>query len=83
MTLVLVEVPDKAAVEILRLQKNVRVVGIIEQSGDAYEGVRKPPLAQPSPKPSVASLIGSISPESAKRMLQQNAELRDEWERES
>ena len=72
MTLVLVEVPNEAAIEALRRQPDVRVVGVVE-----------PTVAQTPAGSSVASLIGSISPEAGKRMLRDTAKLRDEWERES
>ena len=69
MTLVLVEVPNEAAVEMLRQQENVHVVGIIT-----------PPV--PVRKPSIASLVGSLSDETAERMRTEISELRSEWERE-
>ena len=69
MPLVLVEVPDEAAVEMLRHQKNVQIVGILT-----------PPA--PVGKPSIAGLVGSLSDETAQRMRTETTQLRNEWERE-
>ena len=69
MTLVLIEVANEAAVERLRSQAGIQVVGIIT-----------PPASEP--KHSIASLAGTLSNESAARMRAETAKLRSEWERE-
>ena len=76
MTLVLVEVPNEAAVAALGQQPGVRVVGVVAEAAAA-------PATQASAKPSVAGLIGSLSLEAGERMLRDTTNLRDEWERES
>ena len=74
MTLVLVEVPDEAAVELLRQQKNVHVVGIIAQ----------PTLAD-SPAPAEArpkrKWAGSLSDAAADSLRAHTEQVRSEWER--
>lgn len=79
MTLVLVEVENVAAVQLLRLQ-GVRVVGILEDASDS--AVPAVAVAQPMPKPSIAGLIGTLSDESAERMRTETTQIRSEWERE-
>ena len=74
MTLVLVEVPNEAAVAALGQQPGVRVVGVVAEAA---------PTPQAGAKSSVADLIGSLSPEAGARMLRDTTNLRDEWERES
>lgn len=69
MTLVLVEVPDEAAMELLRQQPRLQIVKLM------------PPLA-PRHKPSIAGLIGSLSDETAERMRAKTTQMRGEWERE-
>ena len=69
MTLVLVEVPNEAAVELLRQQPTVQIVGILT-----------PPAAVR--KPSIAGLVGSLSDETAQRMRTETAQMRNEWERD-
>jgi len=69
MPLVLVEVPNEAAVEMLRQQPEVQIVGILT-----------PPT--PVRKPSIAGLVGSLSDETAQRMRTETAQMRNEWERE-
>lgn len=71
MTLVLVEVPDEATVELLRQQPRGQVVGILA-----------PPAAVPVSRPSIAGLVGSLSDETARQMRTETAQLRNEWERE-
>ena len=68
MTLVLVEVPDEAAVEMLRQRPEVHIVGILT-----------PPA--PVRKPSIAGLVGSLSDKTAQRMRTEIAQMRNEWER--
>lgn len=70
MTLVLIEVPNEAAVERLRQQPDVRVVGVVSPPGAVH-------------KPSIASLVGSLSDETAEQMRLETSKLRNEWERGS
>ena len=67
--LVLVEVPDEAALKLLRQQPTVQIVGILT-----------PPA--PVPKPSIAGLVGSLSDETAQRMRTETTQMRNEWERD-
>ena len=78
MTLVLVEVPDEAAVEVLRQQKNVHVVGIITQPA-----AEVPPLPAASPAPRKwAGALAAISTTSAEEWDRHLEEIRNEWERD-
>jgi len=80
MTLVLIEVPNEEAIAALRQQKDVRVVGVVSEP----KSTDVPAIAVAQPvKPSVASLIGSLSPEAGERRLKDVTEMRAEWERES
>jgi hypothetical protein len=69
MTLVLVEVPDEEAMELLRQHPRLQIVKLM------------PPLA-PRRKPSIASLVGTLSDETAERMRAETTQMRGEWERE-
>ena len=78
MTLVLIEVPNEAAVEELRQQKNVHVVGIVTQ-----------PTAEASPLPAVspaprkwAGALAAIATTSAEEWDKHLEEIRNEWERD-
>jgi hypothetical protein len=75
MTLVLVEVPNEAAVELLRQQKDVRVVGIVTA-----------PAAEESTLAAVPSAprkwAGSIPATSAEAWDKHLQEIRGEWERD-
>ena len=71
MPLLLIEVPNEAAVAELRQNPNLRVVGVVTEEA-------MPPTA---PKP--RSWAGLLPPESGERMLREVAELRQEWERNS
>ncbi len=75
MTLVLIEVPNEEAIAALRQQKDVRVVGVVSEP----KATDAPAIAVASPvrKPSVASLIGSLSPEAGERMLKGVTEMRE------
>lgn len=74
MTLVLVEVPNEAAVELLRQQKDVHVLGIITKPvGDA-----SPPAVRPAPR----KWAGSIPATSAEAWDKHLLEIRGEWERD-
>ncbi len=75
MTLVLIEVPNEAAVAVLRRQPDVRVVGIVAPAAEAAE-------VPPPHKPSIAHLEGSLSDKTAERMRNETNQLRNEWERE-
>ena len=75
MPLVLIEVPDEAAVELLRHQKNVHVVGIVTQP--AVEAL--PPAAVASAPRKWAGSIPATSAEAWDKHLQ---EIRGEWERD-
>ena len=74
MTLVLVEVPDEAAVEMLRQQKNIHVVGIIAQPAQA----NAPAQAGARPKRKWA---GSLSDVAADSLRAHTEQVRSEWER--
>lgn len=69
---ILVEPLSEKAYELLQQLEALHILRVIKPAAEA------PVVA----KPSVASLIGSLSPETGKRMLRETAELRDEWERE-
>lgn len=75
MTLVLVEVPDEAAVEMLRQQKNVHVVGIIAQPAAEVSSL---PVTSPAPR----KWAGSIPATSAEAWDKHLQEIRGEWERD-
>ena len=78
MPLVLIEVPDEAAVELLRHQKNVHVVGIV--TNPAAEAV--PPAAvAPAPR-KWAGALAAISTTSAEEWDKHLHEIRNEWERD-
>ena len=68
MTLVLVEVPDEAAMELLRQQPRLQIVKLMS-----------PPA--PVRKPSIAGLVGTLSDETAERMRTETTQMRGEWER--
>lgn len=74
MTLVLVEVPDEAAVEALRQQPNVRVVGVVDQAPPAVAAAM--PAASPKRK-----WAGALPAESAEAWDKHLQEIRGEWER--
>ena len=74
MTLVLVEVPNEAAVELLRQQKNVHVVGIIAQQPLADS--LAPAEARPKRK-----WAGSLSDAAAASLRAHTEQVRSEWER--
>lgn len=72
MTLVVVEVPDEAAVEELRRNPNLRIVRIVEE-------VPAAPLTPGKPR----SWAGLLPKQTGEQMLQELAEIRSEWERNS
>ena len=74
MTLVLIEVPDEAAVEMLRKQKDVHVVGIIAQP--ALADAPAPAGARPKRK-----WAGSLSDAAAASLRAHTEQVRSEWER--
>lgn len=74
MTLVLVEVPDEAAVEALRRQHGLRVVGVV-----AAAEVPVPPAVQPR---KWAGALAAISTTSAEEWDTHVREIRNEWERD-
>ena len=74
MTLVLVEVPDEAAVELLRQQKNVYVVGIVTQPAAD--------VSLPVVRPASRKWAGSIPATSAEAWDKHLHEIRGEWERD-
>ncbi|HEX8505362.1 MAG TPA: hypothetical protein VF630_08345 [Hymenobacter sp.] len=70
---VLIEPLSEKAYELLQQLEALNILRVVQPAGEA------PAVA----KPSVAHLIGSLSPETGKRMLKETAEMRDEWERKS
>ena len=70
--MLLVEVPNEAAVEALRRQPGLRVVGVVTPPAEAE------PLAPP---PTPRRWAGSLSDESANSLRAHTEELRTEWER--
>ena len=75
MTLVLIEVPNEATVEILRKKKDIQVVGIVTKPRDA--ALAAPPAAGP-PRKWAGALAGADA-EAWDRHLQ---EIRNEWNRD-
>ena len=73
MPLLLIEVPDEAAVELLRHQKDVHVVGIITKP----VGEASPPVVRPASR----KWAGSIPATSAEAWDKHLLEIRGEWER--
>lgn len=76
MTLVLVEVADATAVERLRLQQGVRVVGVVAES----LAVDTQP-EQPAPR-KWAGALAAISTTSAEEWDKHLQDIRNEWERD-
>lgn len=70
MTPLLIEPLSEQAYELLRQLEALHILRVV------------PPEKEAISKPSVASLIGSLSPEAGERMLKETAEMRDEWQRE-
>ncbi|WBA42417.1 hypothetical protein [Hymenobacter canadensis] len=75
MTLVLVEVSDDAAVEALRRQQGVRVVGVVAATAEAA----LPPVAPPR---KWAGGLAAISTTPAEEWDKHLHEIRNEWERD-
>ncbi|MDQ2769857.1 MAG: hypothetical protein M3Y54_05085 [Bacteroidota bacterium] len=71
MTPILIEPLSEKAYELLQQLEALNILRVVKP-------VAEPPVVT---KTSVASLIGSLSPETGKRMLKETAEMRDEWER--
>lgn len=76
MTLVLVEVANEAAVQSLRLQQGVRVVGVIAEP----PAVETQP-EQPTPR-KWAGALAAIATTSAEEWDKYLREIRNEWERD-
>lgn len=75
MTLVLIEVPNEAAVEILRQNKDIQVVGIVTKPGDAAPA--ELPTAGPPRK-----WAGALSTTDADSLRAHLEQVRSEWERD-
>lgn len=69
---ILIEPLSEQAYELLRQLEALHVLRVVPAAE-----------APARAKPSIASLIGSLSPEAGERMLAETTALRDEWERES
>jgi hypothetical protein len=76
MTLVLVEVANEAAVEMLRTQKDVRIVGVV-----AEPAATTTPAEQPAPR-KWAGALAAISPTSGEEWDKYLHDIRNEWERD-
>ena len=83
MTLVLIEVPDEAAVQVLSRQKGVRVVQIIAAG---QRMVEVPALATEAsetlPKRTWAGSLATVSTTTAEEWDTYLREIRNEWERD-
>lgn len=75
MTLVLVEVPDEAAVEALRRQHGVRVVGVVAAAAEA-------PVPPAVPPRKWAGALAAIATTSGEEWDKHLHDIRNEWERE-
>lgn len=83
MTLVLVEVANEAAVQTLRLQQGVRVVGIIaDPAAGAYEAVKHLPLAQAA-QSTPRKWAGALASADADSLRAHAEQVRNEWERDT
>ena len=69
---ILIEPLSEKAYELLQQLEALNILRVVKSTGE-------PPAVA---KPSVASLIGSLSPETGKRMLKETTAMRNEWERE-
>ena len=67
---ILIEPLSEKAYELLQQLEALNILRVVKSSGET-----------PAAKPSVASLIGTLSTDTAKRMLKETAEMRNEWER--
>ncbi len=82
MTMVLIEVPDEAAVQVLSRQKGVRVVQIIA-AGQRVVEVPAPTAEAPEtpPKRAWAGSLAAVSTTTAEEWDAYLRETRNEWER--
>ena len=69
---ILIEPLSEKAYELLQQLEALNILRVVQPAAES------PSVA----KPSVASLIGSLSPETGKRLLKETTAMRDEWERE-
>lgn len=72
MSPILIEPLSQQAYELLRQLEALHILRVVPAAD-----------ASTPAKPSVARLIGTLSPETGERMLKETAEMRDEWERQS
>ena len=75
MTLLLLEVPDETAIEVLQQYQGFRVVGIVSQPATPTGEVAVPP-------PVKRKWAGSIPATSAAAWDKHLQEIRNEWERD-
>jgi len=77
MTLVLIEVPDEAAVQVLSRQKGVRVVQIIAAGQRTVEV----PAVEAAQIPVKSKWAGTLSDADADSLRTHTEQIRAEWER--